>query len=437
MKLGGKNSKKLNSLVALLALVCMMTSMLTACQKSGSLASRLSTTRSTFDNPVSGTGGQAYTGFREPITENVAVDDKSLSEQERDNQRQEAGIDEATLTSVIAAQRGKYYYDTMDENYHKLYAEILIIINNHAENVVVSANDSDVLQYTFLCVYADHPEIFWIDGYNYTRHTKNGQLSYITFGGKYIYTIDECKRYEYRIANYLSAFSSGISSRASDYEKVRYTYEYVIKHTDYVLDSKDNQTIISVFIHGKSVCQGYAKAVQYLLDSLGVQSTVVVGSNANGIGHAWNLVNIDNAYYYLDATWGDDSYNGDGSANASGLAEAINYDYLNITTTELERTHKIDCVVPMPMCVATEANYYVKEGLYFTSYDYRALSEAFDNAYSRGDATISFKCSDRAVFDQMSDELFDDQELFALLKGSHPTASYRMSDKNYTYCFWL
>lgn len=70
--------------------------------------------------------------------------------------------------------------------------------------------------------------------------------------------------------------------------------------------------------------------------------------------------------------------------NGSGKEELpeINYDYLCVTTQELLRTHRIESVVAMPECTATQANYYVREGVYFTSYDAEQMQSIFDRAWA-------------------------------------------------------
>ncbi len=75
------------------------------------------------------------------------------------------------------------------------------------------------------------------------------------------------------------------------------------------------------FLNKKTVCQGYANATQYLLTLLGIPAVVVTGT-AEGDTHAWNLVQLDGAYYFMDTTWGNSSYN-NGASGMGGLLSII------------------------------------------------------------------------------------------------------------------
>lgn len=345
--------------------------------------------------------------------------------------REAIGLTESNIASIKTRERGHYCFDVLDAETQTVYAELLTIVNNHASDVMVSTNDADKLQKAFQCLFNDHPEIYWIDGYSYTKHTKNGEVVYLTFSGKYTYSESQCAGFESKIDSYVNKCLGGISKSASDYEKVKYVYEYLINNTDYVLTSPDNQNILSVFVNGKSVCQGYAKATQYLLQQLGVPCTMVVGSVIGGEGHAWNLVNIDGSYYYVDTTWGDSSYN----INGQTVDMGVNYDYLNITTNDLEKTHNINNVVTMPQCVATSANYYVKESLLFDSYNASKIRKAFSNAYADGDSTLTVKCANSSVYNDMLTNLIDNQQIFDYLMSD--TVSYAENESDLTLTFWL
>lgn len=394
----------------------------------------------------SGTGKQeqdiSETGYIAPIVEEGKTREISSANKGDDEVQKELdhkdtiGITEEALQAVMEKQEGRYCYDVMDSSLHKLYAEILMILDKEAEDVIISTNDADELQYAFQCVYCDHPEIFWIDGYSYTRHTKGSEIIYLTFSGKYIYDLVERRSKQFAIDRYVSIALAEIGQGHEEYEIVKRVYDYIITHTDYDVTAEDNQTIISVCLNGKSVCQGYAKTMQYLLEQAGVDATLVVGKVSTGEGHAWNLVKIDGAYYYVDPTWGDASYVLDGNSMANENMP-INYGYLNITTKELLLTHKIENVVTMPMCVSETANYYVKEGLYFTNYDELLLRSAFEKAYERGDENISLKCSSQEVYEMLCDELLNNQFIFSLLQNPQDSVVYSLSDNDYTLNFWL
>ena len=301
--------------------------------------------------------------------------------------------------------------DTFDK---QLYLEIYIGITNFRESFYICSLSPDSIDMSFNSMMADHPEIFYINGYLFTKYTAGDEIVKIEFTPGYTMTPQEAVEYTKEIAEYEKNFLKGISSNASDYEKIKYTYEYIILNTEYSTQAKENQNIISVFIFQKSVCQGYAKAFQYLLSKLNVKSTLIVGFiDGNDEGHAWNAVLCDGEYYYVDCTWGDSSYiqNSNKSFDKSG----INYDYLNITTKELELTHVIDNFAPVPECVKTKDNYYVKEGLYFTKVDDKQLEQAFKNAKSTGKKSVEIKCSDTFVFDEMGTYLIDENHVFDYL----------------------
>ena len=55
----------------------------------------------------------------------------------------------------------------------------------------------------------------------------------------------------------------------------------------------------------KGVCEAYAKMFQMVMNMANVESFYVIGTG-QGSGHAWNMVKLDNGYYYLyDSTWND------------------------------------------------------------------------------------------------------------------------------------
>lgn len=373
------------------------------------------------------------TGYEAP----VSVENKRIVRSSRvdlEKARIDIGLTESAIKTTMRQQAGNYFFDLMDSNQQLLYTELLMVMQAHGENILISAKDADTLKNVFLCVFQDHPEIYWIDGYAYSRYG-SGENSFYTFSGKYTYSKAECDAYQPMIDAYVAKCLSGIPYGATDYEKEKYIYEYVIQGTDYELTARDNQNILSVFLYGKSVCQGYAKAVQYLLKSVDVPCTMVVGKVNNGEGHAWNLVNIDGSYYYVDATWGDAGYmNSDTEGDAA--SDGVSYHFLNVTTEEMNRTHTLDNAMPMPYCIATDANYYVREGDYMTGYQSQKLQGMFDEATKEGDRFVTFKCSSQAVYNMCVLKLLEKQDVFNYLPSGAKSVDYFTDEDMLIISFW-
>lgn len=340
---------------------------------------------------------------------------------------------------VKHAEETGYAYSMLSDEEQVLYLEIRDAIVQFEEDVKLSSCDKSVISHAFQCVLNDHPEIFYVDGYTYTEYTLGDILKKITFTGTYRFNQDEIRQKQVEIDNYVNQCLADMPPDANDYTKVKYIYEYLIHHTEYDAAAEDNQNICSVFIEGKSVCQGYAKATQYLLNKAGVFATLVLGRVIGGEGHAWNLVQIDGKYYYVDTTWGDASYQAvGGAANYPGeKIPTINYDYLCVSTEQMNLTHTLDNVVALPECDSMENNYYVREGLYFTEWDEEQIKRIFREEYEKGSAYVTLKCADYDVYRQMRETLIERQEIFRYLDCPDGVVSYSDDEKQYSMSFWL
>lgn len=355
----------------------------------------------------------------------------------------EAGEEPESDYSFLWEGADSYAFDSLSEAEQIWYRDMETILGCHLEEQPLSEEglsrglDETCIDHVFQCVLNDHPELFYVEGYAYTKFTRGDSITSIAFSGTYNADLETAKEKERQIQDAVLQILSGISEAASDYDKVKYVYDTLIRETDYELNSSDNQNIYSVFVNHASVCQGYAKATQYLLNRLGVACTLVLGNVDTGEGHAWNLVQVDGSYYYVDTTWGDASYQQEEGTTMQLAMPEINYDYLNVTTAELLRTHTIGGNVPMPACVATEANYYVKEGALFTSYDREQMAALFSGAVAQGREDVTVKCADADCYEEVLNALIENQEIFSFLSTEGNSIAYAQNEKQLSLTFWV
>ena len=91
----------------------------------------------------------------------------------------------------------------------------------------------------------------------------------------------------------------------SDYDKFKAVTNWIVSNVRY---DEDNETkyqhdLTGVVLDGLAVCDGYAGTFYYMANAVGLNVLFEDGiTNSNRIRHAWNLVQIDGTYYYVDPT---------------------------------------------------------------------------------------------------------------------------------------
>lgn len=332
-----------------------------------------------------------------------------------------------------------YCFSVLPVTEQNVYVEILYALVNQIENMELSTLDTQTIEKVFQCVLNDHPEIFYAEGYNFTKYSRGDQIEKITFTGAFTYSPEEITSRKRTLEGYIANYQSNIPVGGSDYDKIKAVFEQIVFETEYDLNSSDNQNIYSVFVNKRSVCQGYAKAVQLLLQRIGIQSCLVTGYVETGERHAWNLVRADGEYYYLDATWGDAFYLFDGQnyENMPITGETINYDYLLVPSKQIGITHKDTMMIPLPVCNSLEDNYYVRENMYFEELNTEQLEQLLDRAKEQGRNMVTIKCANEAVFTQMYGYLIEEQKIFDFIKNSAGNLYYTQSQRMNSITFWL
>ena len=130
----------------------------------------------------------------------------------------------------------------------------------------------------------------------------------------------------------LSTFD--ISDSSTDREKLDEILIYVLDYLDYdpnleEVKSQGNKAFIDRYYkdgqlygalhfppnsYGKAICGNYAALFTALANRVGLEAYYI-----SGVGHAFNLVNIDGKYYYTDPTWLDGKVYNDGEKTISAV----------------------------------------------------------------------------------------------------------------------
>ena len=207
----------------------------------------------------------------------------------------------------------------------------------------------------------DHPELFWLDiNYGYSYDPIDGSIKDLNFN--FYDFADTPEKLQKAKAEFNTA-AEAVISKSRQYttlaERELFIHDYICENTEYDVGAPYNQSAYSALILHRSVCAGYARCFQYLMQKAGYTCFYVTGrtevrSGRESLGnyedgaHSWNIVLLSGDYYNVDCLWDDTASETYGSAI---------YPFFNITDKDLLHHETIEMALALPRCTGTEYKY--------------------------------------------------------------------------------
>lgn len=298
----------------------------------------------------------------------------------------------------------QFYYNQLSSAEKRAYTTMLKGCERRKDKIVLRPVDSRSFYRAQGALMYDHPEFFWIRSFSISLLGEN------VVSVNYPYEDGFGTQYDQVERSAMEVVQKG--SGKSDYDTVKYFYDYIIGSVEYDGSGEDAQDLRSVFLSRKSVCAGYAKAFQYLCTLAEIPCITMRGTTKEGESHAWNLIHINGKDYWVDVTWGDPVYTQDTELDNT------NYNYFCVTDDELFQTHVISHNVEMdqmtvenafvfPSCTDDSLNYYRLNGAYFDSYDRETVRDYLVSTMRNGKMTgVEMKFGSQEAYQNAMSDLF-------------------------------
>ena len=275
----------------------------------------------------------------------------------------------------------------------KLIADSLVL---HKESFIIPALIPETkIEYVLQNMLAQNPELFFVNGFK----LKYSYLS-TTIYPSYICSKSESDEILYlcrRKARQLTDRCQG----PGDYSKVLQAHDLLARNVVYKRgSSQELHTIVGSLINKQGVCEGFAKALKYLLDIMSIPSVLVygygyTGNAGNKEAHTWNLVRFGNDWIHVDVTFDTTIRNG----------QALRYDYFGLSDNQILKDHEFD-LKKYPAALKTDYEFYLRNGL--VMYTKKQMNAFVSNALHDGRQDVIFKLPGKSCDEKILQIIIDE-----------------------------
>ena len=271
---------------------------------------------------------KSMTGFTEPHgTYDVMEDDKA--------DEVETNLSTGPTGDDLSFDEEFYpYYHMLDDTgqhlYRQIYANAMEL--NPDFKAVEKSMPWASFKNVFEAVFNDHPELFWLNTEYSAGYRNNGEcLEIVLSFNRTAKDIDASSSSFDQGANNI-----GNAAHGSEYEQEKAIHDTILDGFSYSKSAEMNQSAYCGFVNNSTVCAGYARCFQYIMQNLGIPCYYCRG--VAGEPHAWNIIKLGGDYYNVDATWDDSD-------------QTWQYEYFNLSDAEFNKDHRRTSLsVYLPAC---------------------------------------------------------------------------------------
>lgn len=306
-------------------------------------------------------------------------------------------VDMDKVTEVFKQDTNmNYYYHQLNEVQKEDYQKIYYALTTFQENVPLKTTSSDEVSLILENVMNDHPELYYV-GYEYSYHVEDDH-DILMFYPEFLMTQEDVQKMYENIKSETQSIVEKAKMGKTDLDKMEILYRYLIENVEYQ-ENKDDQIMTGALLGKKSVCAGYARAYQYLLNQIGIGATYVSGETRDKVegennSHAWVMIRVGDDYYYSDPTWGDNI--------EKDMEHACMFYFL------MDSDEMLKCYEPDGKYEKTnkdELDYFKENGIYMMTYDKKVLSRAVSLGKKNKSKVAEVKCANKRVYQKILNQL--------------------------------
>ncbi len=338
---------------------------------------------------------------------------------------QQSNEDETIMlysTQETETEYNTLVYQTLTDDQKIIYNTLLDSFLNFKDTARVTGSKNDV-EKAYRAISADRPDIFYVSGFVYdgADDKNDDKVTELLIYPNYICDSAEYSSYMEQVDKVVDGWLADLPQDADDYTRSKYCFDKIISNTEYNKKAKNNQNILSVFLNGKSVAGGYSSAYTYIMQKANIPCATVIGK-FDDASQAWNVSKLDQDYYFTDVTNGDSSFVDALNSNTA----FTNYACLNMVPSVAQR-YVADGVYAEIKTASKADNYFVRENLYYSTYNESQIGEHIKTAAENGNKYLTFSFDNAEVLEQAKDYLFTKSRIVQFVDDT--TVNYISSDK--------